>query len=110
MWMHITKVKTDPAKADEFIALIGNDQVVGAAMATGKLQTAYVLQSAQDPGEIVSISVWHEMEGGVAFFKGKAYAALGQQMRPYLVAPPEQAGYEIKTMGQAYAGAFLRYP
>ena len=110
MWMQITQIRTDPAKAGELIALIRNDEVVGAAIGTGKAQTSYVLQSTQDPGEIVSITVWEDAESGLAFFSGAAYAELGRQMRPYLIAPPERAGYEIKRMGQAYAGEVLRYP
>jgi quinol monooxygenase YgiN len=110
MWMQITKIKTDPDKVDELMALIRNDEVVGAAITTGKGQTSYVLRSTKDPGEIVSITVWEDEESSVAFFTSAAYAKLGQQMRPYLIAPPERAGYEIKRMGQAYAGAVLRYP
>ena len=110
MWMNITKIRTEPARANELIALIRNDQVAGAAMATHKIQASFVLQPPEDPAEIVSITVWQDKESGIAFFSDAAYAKLGQQMRPYLVKPPERAGYEIKTMGQLYAGQVLRYP
>ena len=110
MWLQITKIRTDPDKSDALMELIRNDEVVGAAIATGKAQTSYVLQATQDPGEIVSITVWEDEASGVAFFKSAAYAQLGQQMRPYLIAPPERTGYEIQRMGQMYAGEVLQYP
>ena len=110
MWLQITRIRTDPEKATELMALIRNDEVVGAAIATGKAQTSYVLHATQDPGEIVSITVWEDDASGRAFFQSTAYAQLGQQMRPYLIAPPERTGYEIQRMGQMYAGQVLRYP
>jgi len=110
MWLQITRIRTDPEKAEQLVALIRNDKVVGAALATGKAQTSYVLQATQDPGEIVSITLWEDETSGRAFFQSAAYAQLGQQMRPYLIVPPERTGYEIKRMCQAYAGQVLRYP
>ena len=110
MWINITKVRIDPARADEFMALIRNDEVTGAACATGKTGGSFVLQSTEDPGEIVSITVWQDEESGTAFFSDAAYAELGQQMRPYLIAPPERDSYEVKAMRQAYAGEALTYP
>jgi quinol monooxygenase YgiN len=110
MWVRFTKIKTDPANAATLLALIGSDEVVGAASATGKAQTFYGLQATQDPGTVVAMTVWEDEESGQAFFQGPAYAKLAQQMRPYLLAPPEPAAYEIKSMAQAYAGAVLRYP
>jgi hypothetical protein len=41
---------------------------------------------------------------------GAVYSKPVQQMRPYLIAPPERTGYEIKRMGQMYAGEALTYP
>ena len=32
------------------------------------------------------------------------------RFRTEMIAPPERAGYEIKRMGQAYAGEVLGYP
>jgi quinol monooxygenase YgiN len=110
MWMHITKITTVADKADELIALISNDELVRTALASGKLHQAYVLQSPKESGEILSVSVWQDVESGTAFFQGEAYAELGQQMRSYLLAPPERAGYEVNSMMFVHGDEVLRYP
>ena len=110
MWVHFTKVRIDPEKAQALIALIASDGVISVGMASAKGQTLYVMQGAQDPGEVVAMTVWEDEESGQAFFRGPAYAKLAQQMRPYLIAPPEPVAYEIKVMVQTYAAEALRYP
>ena len=110
MWVRFTKIKTDPNKAAELMALIGSDEVVRAGMATAKGQTFYVMQATQDPGTVVAMTVWEDEASGQAFFEGPAYARLAQQMRPYLLAPPEPVAYEIRTMVQSHAGEALRFP
>jgi quinol monooxygenase YgiN len=91
------------------MALIGSAEVAAAGMAaTG--QTVYVMQGAQDPGVVVAMTVWADKASGQAFFQGPAYARLAQQMRPYLIAPPEPMTFEIEAMYQAYGGEMLRHP
>ena len=109
MWVRFTKIKTDPENAEALMALIVSDEVIGAATATGKAQTFYGLQATQDPGTVIAMTVWEDEASGQAFFQGPAYAKLAQQMRPYLIAPPEPMTYEIMSMAQAYAGEVLRY-
>jgi quinol monooxygenase YgiN len=109
MWVRFTKIKTAPENAKTLIALIGSAEVVTAARAAA-CQTFYGMQGVQDPGVVIAMTVWPDEASGQAFFQGPAYAQLAQQMRPYLLAPPEPMTFEVKAMHQAYAGEALHYP
>jgi heme-degrading monooxygenase HmoA len=98
MWINLTTLKVDPSNVDKVMGILEEacQNMCQDVPEELRGREAYRLQSAEDPGTIVSLTFWDDQERQVKMMQGEAYMNLiKQQLMPLLIATPERAGFYV---------------
>jgi len=94
MWMNMTTLKTDPANVAKVEAILRECCKTLPEHLRGR--EGYQIHSADEPGTIVSMTIWDNAEQQKQMMSSEHYARLiREELLPLLLAPPERAGFQI---------------
>jgi heme-degrading monooxygenase HmoA len=95
MYIHNTTLKVGSENVPVVLDLLTNEKMMAVLNATQGLLHAYVLESAEEPGKVISQTLWESMVDARNGFSSPAYSALLGDLRPILIAAPERSGYNL---------------
>ncbi len=94
MWMSMTTLKTDPANVARVEAILRECCQTLPEDLRGR--EGYQIHSADEPGTIISMTVWDNAEQQKRMLSSEHYARLiREELMPLLLAPPERAAFQI---------------
>lgn len=94
MWVSMTTLKTDPANVTEVEAVLREcDRTLPEKL---KGRESYQMLSADDPGTIISLTIWDTPEQQETIMSNERYTYLiKEKLMPLLLAPPEHTAFNI---------------
>lgn len=95
MFIHSTTLKVSPENAHVVVDILSSEKMLEIYRDTQGLRFAYILESAEEPGKIISQTFWDSMTEARNGFSSPAYAALLKDLYPVLIASPERLGYNL---------------
>ena len=95
MFVRMTFTKMDPAHVDEASDLYNNEASGVIAQQKG-YRFHYLLLSADNPGEGISMTAWDSREDAEAYEQSGTYKELVGKFSRYFTEPPELRTYEVR--------------
>ena len=95
MFVRMTFTESDPASAEAVRALYYRDEVWGVLARQRGHRFHHLLESADVPGEGVSVTAWDSREDAEAYEMSGAYEELGAKFRHFYTGPERLASYEM---------------
>ena len=93
MWVRMTFIQMNPDKIEEARALYKSDDVSGVVRGTEGYAFHHLLESVENPSEVISITAWDTQEHGEAYESSGTYKRLVAKFNEYFIAPPELKSY-----------------
>ena len=94
MFVRMTFTKSDPACAEAARALYNSDEVSGVLERQKGHRFHYLLESADVPGEGVSVTAWDSREAAEAYEMSGAYEELVAMFTEFYTGPARLRSYE----------------
>ena len=95
MFVRMTFTQSDPASAEAARALYNSDEVSGVLERQKGHRFHHLLESADAPGEGVSVSAWDSRQDAEAYEMSGAYEELVARFRNFYTGPARFASYEV---------------
>ena len=96
MFVRMTFTKIDPASAEAARALYNSDEVSGVLERQSGHRFHYLLESADVPGEGVSVTAWDSREDAEAYEMSGAYEELVARFSHFYTGPARLGSYEVR--------------
>jgi heme-degrading monooxygenase HmoA len=96
VFVRMTFTKIDPASAEAVRALYYRDEIWGVLERQKGHRFHYLLESADVPGEGVSVSAWDSREDAEAYERSGTYEELVAKFRNFYTGPELLASYEVR--------------
>ena len=96
MFVRMTFTESDPASAETLRALYYRDEVWGVLGRQRGHRFHHLLESADVPGEGVSVTAWDGREDAEAYEMSGAYEELVAKFRNFYTEPERLASYEVR--------------
>jgi heme-degrading monooxygenase HmoA len=88
MLVHFTVIKVLPEKVNEAADILAGSRLLEYFLKAHGLQHGSLSQSVDEPGKLLSLSMWESQADAQAVFADPNYGALIGELRSLLVAPP----------------------
>ena len=95
MLVHFTLIKVLPEKVQEAAGILAGSKLVGYFLKAHGLRHGSLSESLDEPGKLLSLSMWDAPADAQAVFADPNYAALVGELRGLMVAAPERLGYNL---------------
>ncbi len=95
-FVRMTLTKSDPACAEAARALYNSGEVSGVLSRQKGHRFHYLLESADTPGEGVSVTAWDSREDAEAYERSGAYEELVAKFRSFYTGPAQLRSYEVR--------------
>ncbi len=89
MWVRMTFIQMNPDKMKDARALYNSDDVSGVIRNTEGYAFHHLLESVENPGEVISITAWDTQEQGEAYESSGTYKRLVARFSEYFITTPE---------------------
>ena len=96
MWVRLTFSKFAPADLDDARKLYNSPFVSGVIRQQKGYRFHYWLESAENPGEVVSLTAWDTREDAEAYEQSGVYNELGERFRRWFNTRRELRSYAIR--------------
>ncbi len=96
MFVRMTFTQSDPASAEAVRALYYRDEIWGVLERQKGHRFHYLLESADVPGEGVSVSAWDSRQDAEAYERSGVYEELVAKFRNFYTGPARLASYEVR--------------
>jgi quinol monooxygenase YgiN len=94
MWMNVTTLKTDPSDVAKVEAILR--KCCRTLPEDPRSRESYQIHSADEPGTIVSMTIWDSSEQQERVVSSEHYVRLiKEELTPLLLAPPERTAFRI---------------
>ena len=97
MFLRLVSVKVKPDKLSEIRALDNSDEVDGVLKGLKGFRFRYLLESVDNPGEIISITGWDSKADGDAYEQSGTFNDLKEKFRQWFTSTPELQSYEVNS-------------
>ncbi|HSF81046.1 MAG TPA: antibiotic biosynthesis monooxygenase [Anaerolineales bacterium] len=95
MWMNHTIARVDPVNVDQGVALLDTPEVRAAFNEAPGFHSLFLVNNLDDPGEMISITVWDSAEEGQAFYSSPKYRQIFGSIAHLLTASPQRKFFEV---------------
>jgi heme-degrading monooxygenase HmoA len=95
MWVRLTFVKAKPEKMDEARKIYYEEIVPIVKKLKGNIDM-FLLESADEEGEVISFLSWDSKEDGDAYESSGTYAEMLNKVKHAFAGPPTLKSYEVK--------------
>ncbi|MCU0486536.1 MAG: hypothetical protein MUC85_10575 [Anaerolineales bacterium] len=95
MLVHFTIIKVLPEKVQEAAGILAGSKLIEYFLRAGGLRHGSLSESLDEPGKLLSLSMWDAPGDAQAVFADPNYAALVGELRGLLIAAPERVGYNL---------------
>ena len=93
MFVHYTLIKVLPEKVQEAADLLAGSKLIDYFMKARGLHHGSLSESLEEPGKLLSLSMWDGPADAQAVFADPNYGALIGELRNLLIAPPARVGH-----------------
>ena len=93
MWVRMTHIKMDPGRVEEARALYNSDDVSGVVRSSEGYAFHHLLESVDNPGEVISITAWDTQEHGETYEHSGTYMRLVAKFNEFFTSPPVLKSY-----------------
>ena len=95
MWLRMVSAKADTTKVVDIRNLYISQELTDFFASQQGHRFHYLLESQDDPGDIVFLTAWDSLEEMTEAFASDAHREVGGKFSPYLVGPSERKIYEV---------------
>jgi heme-degrading monooxygenase HmoA len=100
MWLNITSAKVAPESAAKAVEILSLEESRQPFRTAPGFRFLYVVESTENPGEMLSISFWDTEEEGQAFYGSDEYRQVVGGIANLLIARPERHFYTVRMETQ----------
>jgi hypothetical protein len=93
VFVHMTVAKVDPRLVREAFQSLSVQVTICNSLKGKGLWQSFLIESLEEPGRLIWLSIWDTPGDAQAFFTSPDYAAMVARVRTYLVCEPEWYGY-----------------
>jgi heme-degrading monooxygenase HmoA len=93
MLVHFTNIKVSPDKVQEATEILAGSKLLDYFLKAKGLHHGSLSESVDEPGRLLSLSMWDKPEDAQAVFANPNYAALVGELRNLLLAAPSRMGF-----------------
>ena len=97
MFLRLVTVKVKPDKLQEIRALDNSDEVAGVLKGLKGFRFRYLLESVDNPGEIISITGWDSKADGDAYEQSGTFNELKEKFSQWFTSTPELKSYAVNS-------------
>jgi len=97
MFLRLVSIKVKPDKLQEIRALENSDEVDGVLKGLKGFLFRYLLESFDNPGEIISITGWDSKADGDAYEQSGTFDEIKGKFRQWFTSTPELKSYEVHS-------------
>ncbi|MDA2920656.1 antibiotic biosynthesis monooxygenase [Desulfobacterota bacterium AH_259_B03_O07] len=97
MFIRLVSVNFDPNKLEETRALCSSDEVDGVLGQLKGFQFRYLLESTDNPGEVIAITGWDSKADGNAYEQSGTFDELKDKFKQWFTSTPELKSYEVHS-------------
>ena len=97
MFLRLLKVNVKQDKLPEIRALDNSDEVDGVLKGVKGFRFRYLLESVENPGEIISITGWDSKADGDAYEQSGSYNDIKDKFSKWFTSTPELKTYEVNS-------------
>ena len=95
MWVRLTFSRMDPEQLAEIRALYNSEEVSEAVRQVKGYRFHYLLESADNRGEFVSITAWDNKSDAEAYEESGIYSELAAKFEPWFTEDIQVRSYEV---------------
>ena len=95
MLVHFTLIKVMPEKVQEAADVLVGSKLLEYFLKAKGLHHGSLSQSAEEPGKLLSLSMWESLADAQAVFTDPNYAALVGELRNLLIAAPVRIAHNV---------------
>ena len=95
MLVHYTLIKVMPERVPQAVELLAGSRLIEYFLKAHGLRHGSLSECVDEPGRLLSLSMWVSVADAQATFAHPEYAALLGDLQAYLIRPPERQGYKL---------------
>jgi len=103
MWLNITSAKTAPENAGKAVEILDREESRQPFQVAPGFRYLFLVESTENPGEMLSLSFWGTEEEGQAFYSSDQYRRVLGGVAALIIALPERRFYTVRFENQAPA-------
>jgi heme-degrading monooxygenase HmoA len=96
MWLNITSAKVMPENAGKAVEILNREESRQPFQAAPGFRFLFVVESTENPGEMLSLSFWDTEDEGQAFYNSDEYRRVVGGIAELLIARPERRFYTVR--------------
>ncbi len=96
MWLNITSAKVAPENTGKALEILEREESRQPFREASGFRFLYVVESTENPGEVLSLSFWDSEAQGQAFYASDIYRKVLGGVAALISAPPERHFYEVR--------------
>jgi heme-degrading monooxygenase HmoA len=96
MWMNHTITRGTPENINTAVRLLDTPEVTDAFRNAPGFRAIYLVVNLDDPGEVISISVWDSAEEGRAFYASDVYKRIFGGVVHLVSEPPFHKQFDVR--------------
>jgi len=97
MFLRLVSIKVKPDKLQEIRALENSDEVDGVLKGLKGFRFRYLLESVDNPGEIISITGWDSKADRDAYEQSETFDEIKRKFMQWFTSIPEIKSYEVHS-------------
>lgn len=105
MWLNITSAKVAPENAARAVEILDREDSRRPFAVAPGFRTLFVVESTENPGEMLSLSFWDTEEEGQAFYNSDQYRQVLGGLAELIIARPERRFYTVQLEYQSLHAA-----
>jgi quinol monooxygenase YgiN len=101
MWLNCSRTRVKPENVHQLVEVLAGEASLRPIQAAQGFRGLYLVESAEIPGEVVSISIWESAGDGQAYLASPACQRVVAGIQAYLCRPLERQYYEVLLAAEA---------
>lgn len=105
MWLNMTSATVAPENAAKAVEILNREESRQPFRVAPGFRFLFVVESTENPGEMLSLSFWDTESEGQAFYNSDEYRRVLGGVGELLIARPERRYYTVRMENQAVQAA-----